>query len=309
LSELDVAVITPRSRGARRVFEYLRAGAPSAGYRVHLIRPELAKVTRLDRYDVVIAGDHALAAQLPLSADVVVVHDLGPHRSPHLFRGLYLPADADREDLERELTRAEVITFSGTTAQLLERVAGVTAEVIKPGVDVHYWRSLASDGETEGPVADVGALVPSTDPVTKGLAFVAEVKRSGLKTLVVTDKMRLGDWTHIHVMNAADVVVFEPKDRELASMRVKAWVAPGFEGFGLTPLEVAAARPSTAPVWTYDPELGPDPVKPREFQVPRSPEGVESLRSIIKEGREFPIEDYTAEAFAERMLEALVGMG
>ena len=295
---MNVAVVIPRSRGARRVFEYLRAGAEHLDdFNVALIRPELARVTRLDEFDAIIAGDPALAAQLPYRFDVGAVHDLGPHRSPHLFNGLYTPPSVDRREFDRVLARAEVVTFSGTTAQLLDEAAGISAEVVKPGIDVRFWRKYgAGDGRD---LADVGAIIPSTDPVTKGLPFISEAKNAGFRTLLVTDTVNMENWTHVHLAKAADVVVFEPEDEELAKLRTRAWLAPGFEGFGLAPIELHVAT-GAVPVWTYSPELGPDPVKPKEFQVPRSPEGVRELRALIDRRPVFPIEDFRAKEFAER---------
>ena len=303
MTRVNVAVVIPRSRGARRVFEYLRAGAEHLDdFNVALIRFELAKAVKLDEFDAVVAGDPAIAAQMPYHSDVVVVHDLGPHRSPHLFDGVYTPPGVDRREFDRVLARAEVVTFSGTTAQLLDEAAGISAEVVKPGIDVRFWRKYgAGDGRD---LADVGAIIPSTDPVTKGLPFISEAKNAGFRTLLVTDTVNMENWTHIHLVKAADVVVFEPEDEELAKLRTRAWVAPGFEGFGLAPLELHVAT-GAVPVWTYSPELGPDPAKPKEFQVPRSSGGVRELRTLIDKRPMFPLQDFRAERFAERFMEVV----
>lgn len=299
---MNIAVVAPRARGARRIFDYLRVGAAYHDVNVAIIRPELARVTRFGKFDAVIAGDPALAAQLPYDYDAVVVHDVGPHRSPQLFRGVYAPPGVKRDNLDTILSRSEVVTFSSITAKLLDEVAGVPAEVVKPGIDIKFWKKYGADDSRY--LADVGAIIPSTDPVTKGLPMFAELKDAGLKTLVVTDTVSLDNWTSVHLIKAADVVVFEPEDEELAKLRTRAWLAPGFEGFGLAPLEMHVAT-GAVPVWTYDPDLGKDDAKPPEFQVKRSPEGVRELKALIDKQPAFPVTEFTAERFAERFINAL----
>jgi glycosyltransferase involved in cell wall biosynthesis len=102
-------------------------------------------------------------------------------------------------------------------------------------------------------------------------------------------------------------MVFSPSDREISSVYASArvWVAPGEEGFGLAPLEAAVV--GAMPVWTFDPEVGPDPSKPREFQVARSVEGVEALEGFVERPARLDLEEhgFTADAFLARFLHAL----
>jgi len=312
----SIVVVVPPDRGCRRYFDYLRlAAAREDDVEIRVVPVEAVRAGVGRDADALVVGDVAYVdavRRAGVGIDAVVVHDLGPHRVLDLFDGLYLPANVDRRVVEDELERSVVIVPSVAMRERLCEVLDVEAEVVEPGVDEDVWRCLAASGGSLGVEFDVGAIVPVGDAPVKGLPFVAEVARRDLDVVVVTDvapgleKASL-ERNAVHLARAAKAMVFSPNDQELAAVysSVRVWVAPGEEGFGLAPLEAAAV--GAMPVWTFDPEAGPDPSKPREFQVARSVKGAEDLEKLVERPVRFDLEKhgFTVEEFLVRFLHAL----